>query len=159
MARLLATAILAGFLTTLLATGGAAAVAQGSEGSTTLNVEGMTCAGCEATVEAVLSGVDGVIRAEADRKTETALVRFDATRTQPDALIAAINSQTYYLASADGLSIEEADVTAGKSGELAGSAMDATAGTGIAAWLVAGVLGVGAGAAWLLRGGHRRNQR
>lgn len=67
---------------------------------TTLDVEGMTCPGCEATVEAVLTGIDGVVEADADRSTETAVVRFDPQRATPEDLAEAINDQTYYLASA-----------------------------------------------------------
>jgi copper chaperone CopZ len=59
----------------------------------------LICPGCEATVEAVLDGVDGVVTADADRTTQTALVRFNAERTTPEQLAEAINRRTYYLAS------------------------------------------------------------
>lgn len=85
------------FLVALTAT----AVAGGTQ-QVTLSVEGMTCPGCEATVEAVLSGVDGVIEAHADRNTETASVTYDPTKTDPAAMTQAINTQTYYVASVGG---------------------------------------------------------
>ena len=77
-----------------------AVAAASSLAEVTLEVEGMTCPGCEATVEAVLSGVDGVVEADADRTTQTAVVRFDPQQATPQDLAEAINDQTYYLASA-----------------------------------------------------------
>ena len=52
----------------------------------TLNIDGMTCNGCVASVTKILQGVDGVASAE---------VAFDATKTSVDALIAAVEDGGY----------------------------------------------------------------
>lgn len=67
---------------------------------TTLRVEGMYCSGCEATVQSVLTGLDGVTRAQADNTTQTATVTYDPSRVTPQEMVQAINTNTYYLASA-----------------------------------------------------------
>ncbi len=53
-------------------------------------VEGMTCGGCEASVESVLKSVDGVREADVDLATKTANVRFDPTKTNPHSLAEAV---------------------------------------------------------------------
>jgi copper chaperone CopZ len=64
-----------------------------------LRVQGMVCPNCERTVESVLSGTEGVLSAEADRRTESVTVTYDPARTTPEQLAAAVNTQTYYQAS------------------------------------------------------------
>lgn len=56
----------------------------------TLNVSGMTCGGCSATVERVLAAVPGVLRAEADWTAARAEVEFETGQTDAAALIAAV---------------------------------------------------------------------
>lgn len=68
----------------------------------TLAVEGMTCSGCENTIESVLKSMSGVTGAHADRSTATVSVTYDAALTAPKALVAAINDNTYYHASLSG---------------------------------------------------------
>ena len=61
----------------------------------TLNIDGMTCNGCVASVTKILQGVDGVASAEvslADKRAEGA---FDAEKTSVDALIAAVEDGGY----------------------------------------------------------------
>lgn len=57
-----------------------------------LTVRGMSCGGCESTVEDALEGVDGVADATADRETDTATVEGDA---DADALVAAVEDAGY----------------------------------------------------------------
>lgn len=68
----------------------------------TLAVEGMTCSGCENTIESVLKSMSGVTGAHADRSTATVSVTYDAALTAPTTLAAAINDNTYYHASLSG---------------------------------------------------------
>lgn len=76
------------------------ATAQATTTQTTLRVEGMTCTGCEATVGSVLTGLDGVSDARPDRSTRTVAVTYDPARVTPEQMIQAINTNTYYQASA-----------------------------------------------------------
>jgi copper chaperone CopZ len=59
---------------------------------TTIAVEGMSCEGCERTVEAALRGVDGVTDATADRTADSAAVEGDA---DPAALVGAVEDAGY----------------------------------------------------------------
>jgi copper chaperone len=58
--------------------------------SVTLNVQGMTCGGCVASVTRVLKGVPGVTEAAVTLSPGVANVTYDPARTQPAALRAAI---------------------------------------------------------------------
>lgn len=57
-----------------------------------LTVTGMSCGGCEQSVEEALEGVDGVTDATADRAAETATVEGEA---DTDALVAAVEAAGY----------------------------------------------------------------
>ena len=61
----------------------------------TLNMDGMTCNGCVASVTKILQGVDGVTSAEVSLADKRAEVAFDATKTSVDALIAAVEDGGY----------------------------------------------------------------
>lgn len=61
----------------------------------TLNIDGMTCNGCVASVTKILQGVDGVTSAEVSLAYKRAEVAFDATKTSVDALIAAVEDGGY----------------------------------------------------------------
>lgn len=61
----------------------------------TLNINGMTCNGCVASVTKILQGVDGVTSAEVSLADKRAEVAFDATKTSVDALIAAVEDGGY----------------------------------------------------------------
>ena len=56
----------------------------------TLNVQGMTCGGCVASVTRVLKAVPGVTEAAVTLQPGVATVTYDPARTQPAALRAAI---------------------------------------------------------------------
>lgn len=58
----------------------------------TITVRGMSCGGCESTVEEALTGVEGITDAEADRELERATVEGDA---DPDALVSAVEDAGY----------------------------------------------------------------
>lgn len=58
----------------------------------TITVEGMSCSGCEQTVEGALEEVAGVERASADRETDSATVEGDA---DAGALVAAVDAAGY----------------------------------------------------------------
>jgi copper chaperone len=55
--------------------------------SRTITVTGMSCGGCEQSVEDALEALDGVTDATADRDAETATIDGDA---DPDDLVAAV---------------------------------------------------------------------
>ena len=61
----------------------------------TLNIDGMTCNGCVASITKILQGVDGVTSAEVSLADKRAEVAFDATKTSVDALIAAVEDGGY----------------------------------------------------------------
>ena len=61
----------------------------------TLNIDGMTCNGCVASVTKILQGMDGVASAEVSLADKRAEVAFDATKTSVDALIAAVEDGGY----------------------------------------------------------------
>lgn len=88
--------LLAAFvLATLTATSTAAAAPSSQE---TLHVQGMVCPNCAATVESLLTGIDGVTHAQAQLSSETVLVSYDPARVSPQHMVEQINSQTYYRA-------------------------------------------------------------
>lgn len=60
-----------------------------------LNVTGMTCEGCENTVQDRLINIDGVISAQASYKSELAMVSFDSTKVSKEVIAEAINSLGY----------------------------------------------------------------
>lgn len=57
----------------------------------TMDIEGMTCAGCEASVENAASGVEGVLEADASYDTGKATIKYDRSKATKDEVIAAIN--------------------------------------------------------------------
>lgn len=62
---------------------------------TVIPVEGMSCATCEIAVRHALQRVNGVTSALVSVRTNTATVDFDPSKTNPDQLVAAINSTGY----------------------------------------------------------------
>ena len=61
----------------------------------TFDIEGMTCAGCEATVENAATGVEGVLEADVSYETEEAIVKFDISKTNRETIAKAINATGY----------------------------------------------------------------
>lgn len=58
----------------------------------TIDVDGMSCGGCEESVEKALRGVTGVVEAEADRERGIAKVEGDADAQD---LVAAVEDAGY----------------------------------------------------------------
>ncbi len=53
----------------------------------TLNIDGMTCGGCVKSVTRLLEGVEGVEKAEVSLENKNAVITFDESKTDADALI------------------------------------------------------------------------
>ena len=64
----------------------------------TLNVQGMTCGGCVASVTRVLKAVPGVTEVAVTLQPGVAKVTFDPSRTQPATLRSAIEDAGYEVA-------------------------------------------------------------
>ncbi|NOZ61892.1 MAG: mercuric transport protein MerTP [Calditrichaeota bacterium] len=60
-----------------------------------LNIEGMTCAGCEATINQAVSTVPGVVKVTSDYKTGQAVVKIDSSKASLDSIVAVINRSGY----------------------------------------------------------------
>ncbi|WP_151448245.1 heavy metal translocating P-type ATPase [Lacisediminimonas profundi] len=69
--------------------------------TTSLAIDGMTCASCVGRVEKALKAVPGVLDASVNLATEKALVRM-ASGTSPAALVAAVEKAGYHARTADG---------------------------------------------------------
>lgn len=65
----------------------------------TITVEGMSCEGCEQSVEEALRDVAGVTDAEADRESETATIEGEA---DPDELVSAVQGAGYEAETTEG---------------------------------------------------------
>lgn len=61
-----------------------------------LSIKGMTCAGCESSVNHVLNSKEGVVEAKADYDKGRAQVIYDPAMITPDTLKAAIENETGY---------------------------------------------------------------
>lgn len=55
-------------------------------------IEGMTCGHCSATAAKTLLALEGVTRAEVDLSSKIALVEYDESRADEEALFAAIRN-------------------------------------------------------------------
>ena len=64
----------------------------------TLNIDGMTCGGCVKSVTRLLEGVEGVEKAEVSLENKTAVITFDESKTDADALIDAVEDGGYDVA-------------------------------------------------------------
>lgn len=60
-----------------------------------INIEGMTCAACEATVSKVGSDVDGVININASTEKKEVVVEYDKTKTTIEDIMQAIGTTGY----------------------------------------------------------------
>jgi copper ion binding protein len=63
----------------------------------TYNVEGMTCSGCERTVQKVVGNVEGVSSSKADLASNTVTVEFDPSKVTPEKLKEAVGRVGYRL--------------------------------------------------------------
>lgn len=64
----------------------------------TLNIDGMTCGGCVKSVTRLLEGVEGVGKAEVSLENKNAVITFDESKTDADALIDAVEDGGYDVA-------------------------------------------------------------
>jgi periplasmic mercuric ion binding protein len=78
-------------IASLLASSAAFAV----EKTVTLAVQHMTCAACPGTVKASLQGVPGVTNVVVSAGDKTAVVTYDDSKTQVDALVKATTNAGY----------------------------------------------------------------
>ena len=58
-------------------------------------VEGMTCSGCERTVQRVIGNLEGVASAKADLSSSTVEVEYNSSRVTIDKIKSAINNVGY----------------------------------------------------------------
>lgn len=61
----------------------------------TVNIEGMTCTGCEEHVNSELSKVEGVASSKTSYEAGNSVVQFDPTKTKVDSIFAAIRQTGY----------------------------------------------------------------
>lgn len=61
-----------------------------------LSIKGMTCAGCESSVNHVLNSKEGVVEAVSSYKDGSAKVKFDRSRVTVDELAQAVEKETGY---------------------------------------------------------------
>jgi len=64
----------------------------------TLNIDGITCGGCVESVTRLLEGVEGVEKAEVSLENKNAVITFDESKTDTDALIDAVEDGGYDVA-------------------------------------------------------------
>ena len=64
----------------------------------TLNIDGMTCGGCVKSVTRLLEGVEGGEKAEVSLENKNAVITFDESKTDADALIDAVEDGGYNVA-------------------------------------------------------------
>lgn len=62
------------------------------------DVEGMTCTGCEKTIEAGVNSLDGISEVQADHKAAKTTVKFDKTRVNPEDISSMIREKGYEVA-------------------------------------------------------------
>jgi copper chaperone CopZ len=75
---------------------GLATAAQAATSTTTLHIEGMTCAGCETAVKLVLKKTPGVISADVSYEEKRAVVKYDSAKTTPQKIATAVAESLSY---------------------------------------------------------------
>lgn len=58
-------------------------------------VEGMTCSGCERTIQKVVGNIEGVKSSKADLKSSTVSVEYDPEKVSIDKIRSAVNGVGY----------------------------------------------------------------
>lgn len=61
----------------------------------TIPVSGMTCLGCEITLEKGISKIKGVVKVKASSTNDNAVVEYDSTKTNKSAIVHAIKKAGY----------------------------------------------------------------
>lgn len=60
-----------------------------------MEVKGMTCEGCENTIESALTEIDGVVSAEASHTKAVTVVSYDSTKVSTQTIAQTINELGY----------------------------------------------------------------
>ncbi len=60
-----------------------------------LGVNGMTCVGCEVTLEGAVSKIDGVLKVKASAATDSAKIEYDKSKTDEETISKAIQELGY----------------------------------------------------------------
>ncbi len=60
-----------------------------------IEVKGMTCVGCEVTLEGEISKITGVVSVRAFHKEDKVVVEFDSTKTDLNKIIKTVNDSGY----------------------------------------------------------------
>lgn len=60
-----------------------------------IGVKGMTCVGCEVTLEENIAKIDGVVSVKASHTSEEAIIEFDATKTDIGTITKTIRDSGY----------------------------------------------------------------
>lgn len=76
--------------------GTATAATQASPSTTTLHIEGMTCGGCATAVKLLLQKTPGVVAAKVSYEEKQAVVTYDAGKTTPANIAAAVTETLSY---------------------------------------------------------------
>ena len=63
--------------------------------SITVNIEGMTCTGCEEAIENNIRGLEGVGKVQADHKKGIAQIEYDSTKVDVSSFSSTIRSTGY----------------------------------------------------------------
>ena len=61
----------------------------------TIPVTGMTCLGCEITLEKGISKIKGIVKAKASSTNDNVVVEYDSTKTNRSAIVHAIKKAGY----------------------------------------------------------------
>ena len=86
--------------------------AQAADATTTLHIEGMTCAGCETAVKMVLKKAPGVIGSEVSYEYKRARVTYDAAKTTPEKIAKAVADALSYRVTVTGAAAKPAEAHA-----------------------------------------------
>ena len=78
--------------TTAVASNANVAASQSELAETVLHIEGMVCQGCAEAAQGCLTGLDGVASAQVSVDDRSAHVRYDASKTTPPDMIAALEA-------------------------------------------------------------------
>lgn len=70
--------------------------ARAANATTTLHIEGMTCAGCETAVKMILKKTAGLISSEVSYEEKRAVVWYDAAKTTPEKIAKAVADALSY---------------------------------------------------------------
>ena len=71
------------------------ATAEPQPATVTLAISGMHCEGCASGITAILKRTDGVVKADVSYEEKRAVVEYDAAKTAPDKIVAAIEKLGY----------------------------------------------------------------